>query len=194
MTRPLAFPLTWPHGHPRARKSAPCQFRTQLNGALKNVRKSLEDFGRDSKKPIKDVIISSNVTLGVDSPADSGVAVYFNWDGDNVCIPVDRYAKTQDNLQAIHHIIEARRTELRHGGIHIVKATFAGFKALPAPRGHKDWRRVLGFEGNTHPAKSDILALHKDLLRNHHPDNGGDTETMAAINAARDEALAELGH
>ena len=31
---------------------------------------------------------------------------------------------------AIHHIIEARRVELRHGTLALVRATFAGFLAL----------------------------------------------------------------
>ena len=52
-----------------------------------------------------------------------------------MCIPVDRYNSVEANLQAIHHIIEARRVELRHGTLALVRASFTGFKALPAPAG-----------------------------------------------------------
>jgi hypothetical protein len=128
-----AFPLAWPPAFPRSERRETGQFKTTLEGALRNVEDSLRKFGVDSRKPVSRVVISSNYTLGVRSPADPGVAVYFTWDGMEVCIPVDRYATLASNLQAIHHIVEARRTELRHGTLHLVRATFRGFAALPAP-------------------------------------------------------------
>jgi hypothetical protein len=106
----------------------------------------LEAFGRDSGKAVSEIAISSNVTLGQDRPPDTGVAVWFTWDGQQRCIAVDRYPKPEDNLQAIHHVLEARRTEMRHGGLHVVRQTFKGFTALPAPPGRKSWREVLSTE------------------------------------------------
>ena len=125
-----AFPLTWPSQFPRTRIREKGQFRSTLSSALKNVRHSLELFARDSEKELQDLIISSNVTLGV-KPDDTGVAVWFTWDGMQVCIPVDRYSSVESNLQAIHHIIESRRVELRHGTLALIRATFHGFKSLP---------------------------------------------------------------
>lgn len=133
MTSPTEYPLAWPYNRPRSRKGGQSSaFRTQLPGALKNVKESLRRFGDDSGKKITGIIISSNCSLGISRPDDPGVAVYFVWNETQVCIAVDRYAKVEDNLQAIHHILEARRTEMRHGGIEIVKASFEGHKALPA--------------------------------------------------------------
>jgi hypothetical protein len=185
-----AYPLHWPDGLPRTERKVASQFKTQLNGALENVRKSIEAFGRDSGKPVSGIVLSSNVTLGATSPTDSGVAAWFVWDGAQRCIAVDRYPKVQDNLQAIHHILEARRTEMRHGGLHIVRQTFKGFVALPAPAGAKEWREVLGLSGQVTAAQID--AAYRERAATAHPDKGGSTEAMAALNRARAEARAAV--
>jgi len=190
MSEPTAYPLTWPYGRKRASRPMGSQFKTGLPVAIKNVRKSLEMFGRDTNKKVTHVVISSNVTLGVNSPTDPGVAVYFHWDERQVCIAVDRYSKLQCNLQAIHHILEARRTEMRHGGIEIVRASFEGFKALPAPSSHRHWSEVLGLPRSARVDQ--VKAKAKELAKKAHPDAGGTTEAMAEINAARDQAIKDI--
>ena len=183
-----AYPLSWPYGLPRTERKAASQFKTRLSAALKNVRGALEAFGRDSGKPVTDIILSSNVTLGQDRPADTGVAAWFTWDGAQRCIAVDRYPKPEDNLQAIYHVLEARRTEMRHGGLHIVRQTFKGFTALPAPPGHKSWREVFGFPAGVTLTAVNIDERYRALAAEAHPDKGGSTEKMAELNRARTEA------
>lgn len=184
-----AHPLQWPDGLPRTEKPAASQFKTSLAGALDNVRKSLEAFGRDSGKVVTGIVLSSNVTLGVSNPQDPGVAAWFVWDGEQRCIAVDRYPKVQDNLQAIHHIIEARRTEMRHGGLHIVRQTFRGFVALPAPAAVRGWREVLGFTPDNVVIRSDIDRHYRKLAAELHPDKPrGSEAAMAELNRARDQA------
>lgn len=186
-----AYPLAWPDGLPRTERKAASQFRTTLSAALKNVRKSLEAFGRDSGKAVSEISISSNVTLGEDRPRDTGVAVWFDWDGQQRCIAVDRYPNAEDNLQAIHHVLEARRTEMRHGGLHVVRQTFKGFVALPAPPDRKSWREVLLLgEGPVEPAQVD--SAYRTLAAKAHPDRGGTNERMAELSRARAEARAAL--
>ena len=195
------FPLAWPDHIPRwkgARQSG--QFRTSLAGAMKNVEDSLRHFGSDSGKPVKNVVVSSNVTLGQSKPDDPGVAIWFEWDGLPIVIPVDRYAKVEANVQAIHHVIEARRTELRHGTLALVRATFQGFKALPSPGGPKrSWRAVLGLDtrhkGILDPVSRDrIEKAYRELAKERHPvAPGGSHEAMAELNAAKEEALREIG-
>jgi len=187
-----AFPLTWPDTMPRTPNKAASKFKTGLSAALKNVRSSLGLFAGDSGKKVESLVISSNVTLGVDRPSDPGVAVWFVWDGMQVCIAVDRYAKVEDNLQAIHHIVEARRTEMRHGGLHIVRATFRGFTALPAPK-RRAWREVLGFATGATVDKPSIEAFYREKAKKAHPDAGGSTAAMAELNQAKEQALKEIG-
>lgn len=187
-----AYPLTWPEGLPRTERKASSQFRTSLSGALKNVRTSLELFGKDSGRAVTDIIISSNVTLGNERPQDIGVAVWFTWDDAQRCIAVDRYPQVEDNLQAIHHVLEARRTEMRHGGLHIVRQTFKGFTALPAPADASNWRAVLQlYEANV--SKADVDAAYRRRAQTAHPDKGGTTAEMAKLNAARKAALLAIG-
>jgi hypothetical protein len=181
-----AYPLTWPRQFARAQAREKGQFKTTLVGALKNVETSLRMFSRDSDTELENLVISSNVTLGVQRPEDPGVAVWFTWAGMCVCIAVDRYASVEANLQAIHHIIEARRVELRHGTLALVRATFTGFKALPAPAG-KQWWQVLGVKADA--TADQIRAAHKALASKNHSDHGGNDARMAEINVARDEGL-----
>lgn len=192
-----AYPLTWPDNIPRYKAREKGQFRTSLAGALENVRSSISRFGTDSGKPIRkdQIVISSNVTLGENNPADPGVAVWFTWDGMQVCIPVDRYQKVEANLQAIHLIIEARRTELRHGTLALVRATFTGFLALPPQRESKrPWRVVFGWDGKGGMSRADIEARYRELCKTRHPDTQlGSHEAMAELNRAREEALREIG-
>ena len=184
-----AYPLTWPENFPRSTRREAGQFKTSLAKALANVEGSLRLFGRDSGKPVSNVVLSSNVTLGTNKPADPGVAAWFHWDGMQVCIPVDRYATVEANLQAIHHILEARRTELRHGTLALVRATFQGFRALPAPAGRSCWE-VLGL--NPGAKREHIEASYRLLAKQRHPDAGGSADAMAELNAARDAALKEI--
>lgn len=181
-----AYPLTWPETMPRTKSRDRGKFKTTLAGSLKNVETSIKAFARDSNKPINALVISSNVTLGRDTPSDPGVAVWFTWDGLSVCIPVDRYQTVAANLQAIHHVVEARRVELRHGTLALVRATFTGFAALPPPsNGH--WSDVLGVPKTA--TKGEIEAAHRDKAKRAHPDTGGSTEAMAELNKARAAAL-----
>lgn len=183
-----AYPLTWPDFIPRFSRRERGSFKTSLASALNNVDTSLRRFGIDSGKPLKDIILSSNCTLGVGKPSDPGVAAWFTWDGDQVCIPVDRYETPEANLQAIHHILEARRVELRHGTLALVKASFRGFRALPAP---KSWRDVLGVALGCDLARA--KAAYRKLASDAHPDRpAGSHEAMAELNRALAEAEAEL--
>ncbi len=179
-----AYPLAWPPMFPRSARRETGQFKTTLEGALKNVEGSLRRFGSDSSKSVSNIVISSNYTLGVRSPADPGVAVYFTWDGLQVCIPVDRYSTLAANLQAIHHIIEARRVELRHGTLHLIRATFQGFAALPSPT--RPWWLILQVKETA--TLDEIEAAFRKLASERHPDRGGSDAMMSELNTARDAA------
>jgi len=185
-----AFPLSWPSHFARTKWREHGKFKTALPAAIKNVQSSLKLFASDSGKKLENLVISSNVSLGSDSPSDPGVSVWFVWDGLQVCIPVDRYHTVASNLQAIHHILEARRVELRHGTLALVRATFTGFLALPAPAG-KHWTDVLALPRDC--SREDVKAAYRRLASQHHPDKpGGSHEKMAELNLAQQQALGEV--
>lgn len=188
-----AYPLTWPPNIPRSPRRERGKFKTSLAAALKNVEGSLKLFARDSGKALHDVTISSNVTLGRDNPGDPGVAVWFTWDGLQVAIPIDRYQSVAANLQAVHHILEARRVELRHGTLALVRATFTGFKALPPPPGAASWRDVLGLQHVAKVTRDDIEKAYRTKAKRCHPDAGGSAEQMTQLNEAKAAALAAIG-
>jgi hypothetical protein len=184
---PVAYPLQWPSNLKRSSNKEYSRFKTTLPASLKNVQDSLRRFGVDSGKAVANVVISSNYTLGDESPDDGGVAVYFVWDGLSVCIAVDRYKRIEWNLQAVHHIVEARRTELRHGTLQMVRASFTGLAALPPPTPGRPWWAVLGIT-----QKASILEIQeafRRLAHAKHPDRGGTASAMAELNRARQEAL-----
>lgn len=186
-----AFPLQWPDTMPRAKSRSASAFKTTLPKAIDNVETSLRAFGRDSGKVVADVVLSSNVTLGVNNPADPGVAAWFTWDGEQRCIAVDRYTKVQDNLQAIFHVMEARRTELRHGTLALVRATFQGFKALPPPAGAKDWPEVLGLPRTA--TREQVDQAFRQLSAKAHPDvEGGSREAFDDLTRAKRLALRDM--
>lgn len=186
------YPLQWPDTMPRHSTRERSRFKTALSTATNNVRKSIVAFGSDSGKPVQDLVISSNVTLGVDSPADPGVAVWFKWDGQQVCIAVDRYDKLEHNLQAIHHIVEGRRTEPRHGGLNIVRQTFRGFAALPGPAA-PDWRSELGFPRDAKPTRDQIDAAYCAKAKTAHPDGGGSDVAFQRLQQLYQQAKAAVG-
>lgn len=156
-------------------------------------------LGRD------DVVISTNLRLRQDGlpysvqaePADPGVAVYWQ---DSMqarkVMAIDIYDRIADNLAAVAATLDAMRAIERHGGAAILERAFTGFTALPAPivAGMKrPWRDVLEY-GNSPSDRDGINHRFRILASTAHPDKGGTTAAMAELNAAREEALKEIGN
>ena len=159
------------------------QFKTSLAKAMDNVDGSLRRFASDSGKKLENVMISSNFSLAERKPEDPGVSCFFTWDGLDTCICVDRYNKLEDNLQAIHHCLEAERTKLRHGGINLVRAAFRGYAALPPPTTSAEpWYEILKVQENSIPLL--VEGAYKKARSVHHPDNGGDAAMFQKVNRA----------
>lgn len=192
MSQVQSYPLHWPPGFPRSKFHENGRFKVGYDSALKNVQASLRGFAKESGRKLEHAIMSSDITLMDDTPGDPGVAVWFVWDGQQICVPVDRYNTPAKNLQAIHHILEARRTELRHGTLALVRATFSGFKALPAPAG-KHWRDILRLASGAPVNTAAIESAYRERAKAAHPDAGGSAEAMVELNNARETALRELG-
>lgn len=182
-----AYPLQWPHGWPRtdALRRESARFKVTLHSALTFLQDELRRLGA------KDVVLSSDCTLGQQNPKDSGVCAYFHYQGINAAIPCDRWRKVEDNVQAIAKTVEAMRGIERWGAKNMIKAAFSGFAALPAPgKTSRDWRMVLELNGDATLAKA--RENYRRLASLRHPDKGGSTDAMAELNMAWQQAQEAL--
>lgn len=188
-----AFPLYWPPGWPRAAHCERSRFDQTPGYARRNLVWEVQRLGGSR------VIISTNVPLRRDGfpyadgkPVDGnhGVAVWFTLNGDQQCIPCDRWDRVMDNMHAVELSIAALRGLERWGAQAMVKAAFKGFAQLPAP-GANHWRNILGPNVET---VGEVEDRYRELARVRHPDTGGSESAMADLNRARDQAREELGH
>lgn len=185
-----SYPLHWPAGWPRTERPQSGSYKTSIAGALNNLRTEIRRLCGDAAA--KTLILSSNATLGVDNPKDCGVVAYVTWEGQQIAIPCDRWARIEQNVQAISLTIEAMRAIERHGAKHMIKAMFQGFTALPAPS-KRTWRHSLGFASDSKPSLDFVEKQYRSLAKEHHPDApNGNSERMTEINAAIKKAREEL--
>lgn len=186
-----AYPLQWPLGWPRTPKPIRAIFQTSLAGARAALLYELR------KMHATNIVINSNMELRRDGLPyakqsrldDTGVAVYFTLNGEQRCIPCDRWDLVEDNLQAIRKTIEALRGLDRWGAKAIVDAAFSGFKALPAETEVHDepWYVTLGVDPFAEPAE--IRKAFADLAKKHHPDAGGDPAEFEKIRKAYERGM-----
>jgi hypothetical protein len=207
MTDITRSPLCWPSWFPRTSrfKRTHGKFGKRASGrswgrksltlaqARSRVLQQLGMFTRvgDCHRVDPDnIIISSDLALRNDDlprsgqrrPDDPGVAVYFELDGKQRCMPCDAYLRIEDNMAAIAATIEALRTLERHGS-QMFEAAFTGFDALPSPD-HlvgRSWRDVLDYYGDSaDEAKRAYMAARKRC----HPDHGGTTDAFHEVETA----------
>ncbi len=142
--------------------------------------------------PANNMVISTNIKLRIDGlpysnqrpPNDCGAAVYFQYNGQPIVFACDRWRTVEENLWAIVKHLEALRGQERWGVGNLEQA-FAGYMALPAPEGG-NWWEVLGVSQTASP--DDVRAAYRGLVRQHHPDAGGDPEKFLAIQRAYEAA------
>jgi hypothetical protein len=171
-----AYPLSWPQGWPTTQFRQQARFKTDLKAALANLQNEIALMGG------KNVILSSNYTLGVSKPQNPGVCAYFTWQGLQMAIPCDRWAKIEDNVQAIALTVQAMRGMERWGAKHMIQAMFSGFKCLPGPGTARKWWEVLQCSQNS--TREQIAAAYKARAKVCHPDVGGTREQWDELEQA----------
>ncbi len=198
-----AFPLQWPAGWPRTKHRYSAKYKVSAEQARKELLAELRLLGASG------VVISSNVPLRQDGYPhagaserrydDPGVAVYFTR---HVALPsrsqqviaCDKWARPDQNLRAVGLAVAGLRAISRSGASELLDRAFTGFKALPPAPTATDfmsWWSELGLP--TTATLDEIDGAYKMLAMKHHPDRGGNAETMARINRARDQARRERG-
>lgn len=175
----MAFsnPLTWPAGWPRTEYPTWPTFKASAQTTMNDLERVLDQL--DCVNPV----ITTNQPLRLDgglrtaqgtTPEDTGVALYFTRNGEELCIPCDKFTTTYANLRAIGLTLEYIRRMERYGTSEMVNAAFRGFKALPesivmGAGTALAWWEVLGV--NQTAPEEVITGAYRGLIKKYHPDN-----------------------
>lgn len=194
-----AYPLCWPEGWARAKHRTGSPYKVTTDVALEELLASIRQLGG------RDIIVSSNVPVRRDGTmyrgdhsdqrmADPGVAVYWTARGPKGepvprVIPCDHWHTVRENVRALGMAIDYIRGLKRCGAGEIQDRAFSGFARLPETTGAKPWWQVLGVHRQADGRY--IRGIYRSLAAEHHPDKGGDSATMAQINEAYRQAIAE---
>jgi hypothetical protein len=204
------YPLCWPSNWKRSKIRMRAQFgsarslspgtyvpkaRLSIAEAVDRIAGELRLMGIKEEN----CVVSTNVPLNLSGtprgdrgePTDTGAAIYWTHQGKQQCMAIDRYDRVADNLAAVAATLDALRAIERHGGGSILERAFMGFAQLPVGS-TKPWREVFGITENDHLNRDAIETRFRGLARSRHPDNGGSHDSMAELNAAREQALQEL--
>jgi hypothetical protein len=205
-----AYPLCWPNNKPRTPKQARDRARfgkkekteyswmttkcLTVAQALSRVTRELEAFtrpGRTYRIPPDSIVISTNIKVNrhglpysdTKQPDDVGVAVYFQLDGRNYCLPCDKWDRVADNLAAIASHIGALRG-IERWGVGETHDVFTGFRALPSTEPAKrEWYVVLGINSNA--GWTEAEKAYKKKVVECHPDKpGGSHEAFIELQEA----------
>lgn len=206
---PLQWPPGWPRHKPAERKDGQFGQRAKgyhspitLSHAIGRLMAEIKKFTKAGKvwriNP-DSVTISCNIPMrksdgmpysNYKEPEDPGVAVYFNMDGEEKCLPCDTYNRLADNVAAIAAHLDAVRAIERHGVLD-VKAMINARPALPEKAGmdNMPWWGVLNV-----PEKANLETIKyafRQLSKVWHPDNPatGDAEKFHQLSRAYQEGI-----
>ncbi len=173
--------VPWPPHKPRTINRKKGQFSVpSIAAGAERVRLEVDRF-TPAKKPWRtnELWVFAPGQLGASNrflanhpvPLDPAVVVTFDLDGQSYSIACDTYTLAQQNLAAIAEHIKSLRAVERYG-VETIQDLLRNHLALPAAT---NW-----FAGCTGP---EIDQVFRELVKTHHPDRGGDANTMAEINA-----------
>jgi len=199
------FPLSWPVNQPRTKPQDRERARFGTRGGIgyagnyvSGRKHTISESARELEQEIRrmgggDMVISSNLRVkanglpysGQRTPDDPGVAVYFHWHDRDLVFACDKWLSIEDNLWAIVKHIEALRGQERWG-VGSLDQAFAGYAALPDPDA-KQWFEVLNVSPNAN--NQEIRNAYLQLVRQYHPDHGGDAILFDQVQKAYDLAM-----
>lgn len=192
-----SYPLTWPDSWRRTpgyRRTAHNAFKGSIAKYRDQLFREIEMLG--GTKPI----LSSNLILRNDGlpysaqrePEDPGVAVYFKYQGKDMCFAADQFKYARQNVHAINLTIRAIRAIERYGASDMMERAFRGFTALAENAG-EPWRTVLGFTATEAVSADRIDEVFRKLAFTEHQDHGGTAERFQRIMNARNDARRAIG-
>jgi DnaJ-domain-containing protein 1 len=194
---PTDYPLAWPTGWKRTARPVRAAFKVSMTESLNHLYRQFELMG------VSNVVISSNMQTRLDGRPlskqtnfdDQGVAIYFTRNGQQQCIPCDKWDKVESNIRAIGLTVEALRSLDRWGAKETVDAAFQGFTALPSgagaistpDRSAQTWYEIL--EVSPSAGEEVIKAAYRAKIAKAHPDRGGSEVEFKRIQSAYEEGL-----
>ena len=181
-----AYPLHWPVGYKRTTWRQNSRFNTAFAKARDGIVNEIKLMGG------RNAIISTNIPLRNDglpyaafkAVDDTGVAVYFTYNNEQVVFACDKWKKVEENMQAIRKSIYSFRMMPEWGVSDLLKRAFTGFKALPES---KEWWEILGVDENA--SQDDIKSAYRNLAKVAHPDGGGNNSQFQLISEAYRKGL-----
>lgn len=193
-----AYPLQWPDNKPRTQpgRRQLARFKATFTVARDELYEEIRRLG--GRHPV----LSSNLTLRLDGipyanqrePQDPGVAVYFEYKGQQMCFACDKWQKVKNNIQAVKKTIEALRGIARWGSGDMMEQAFHGFKTLPAPDQENTlvpWWEILGCTSFDSPEV--ITQCYRYKRSKTHPDRGGSPSEFNKVIKAYEQARKEKG-
>lgn len=119
-------------------------------------------------------------------PGEEAVTVRYWKDEHEVILTMDSQEWPAGNLRALYLCLDAMRLLEVRGMADTVRSAY---RQLEAPKTQRDPWEVLGLRPGA--SREDVEAMYRVRARAAHPDNGGSSEAMAELNAARAAALGE---
>lgn len=189
-----AYPLSWPTGYKRTNNRIRSKFKQSYDRAQNFLRDELLRLGA------KKIVVSTNLRVRQDGLLyagemnrridDPGVAVYFEYDGQQNSLCCDQYEKIWENIYAIGVTVQSLRTIDRHGVSEFLKRAFTGFQALPeAASAECNIWDVLGLAVMPESVEA-VKSAFRERAKECHPDSRtGSTEAFQELNSAYHLAL-----
>lgn len=196
MSEQLRYPLAWPIGWPRTKSPLPSKFKDDLTTAAARAQlvAEIERMGG------RQIVITTDIPIKKSgapmpnrkAPTDKGVAVYFTLNGQPKVFACDKWTRIMDNMRAIQKTIEAIRGIERWGSSEIMDRIYQGFQALPERSTYRDdaWWVVLGVEPDA--SQEEIRRAYRGMIKDAHPDAGGDSAEFIRISEAYRQAMAQF--
>ena len=193
------YPLCWPDNKPRAAERVNSYFKTGMAKAQREIEEEMRRWGAERH-------VISMAPAYRRGPVDPGVALWWETHrvrrivdgrftvvggGELRVLACDNYPAPEANLHAIALTLEGLRAFERYGTYTREQAIEGARLALPPPTAAgPSWWDILGVERNW-PLPA-IEAVWKTKVEKAHPDRGGSTEEMTALNEAISAARKEL--
>ncbi|WP_382196176.1 J domain-containing protein [Halorussus sp. GCM10023401] len=195
--------IDWPTGFDRT----PAAEQTRNNRFKKSLRQSIDDLADEFERVgVDDWRLSTGAEHQKEnprypyadaSPDDPGAVARWRMDGEQYAVACDRYSGLRDNIRTLYLYIREKR-KMENRPVATGESEFANARLPPGdddrgmvvarpPADEKEPHEVLGVAPEA--PEGVIKAAARELKKENHPDNGGDTTAFKRVVSAETELL-----